>query len=240
MIEQIENLKEQIRLAFTKIKNSEGSPKDLKIGKMLNDLKELNYKEYEPILQEYKNDVFAAYKEANPKEFIKKKSEIVILEDIGADGRTSRIRFSGIDDKKVKVKKPGESRIRKVTPKGDGSCCEFNGSFNGKGRTVLNVTKYIVLNNYQRYINSNISDKDIENEINAMFEGCSKNQYGIVKTIQEAKNLSIKYNRFFLKEADQIKLPGGTKLAVSKEWGANNMPDYIERANSKGFKIKVV
>jgi hypothetical protein len=229
MVERIENLKAQIKSAFVEIKTLKRSPKDTGIGKMINELRELDEDSYKPILEEYKNDVYSVWNTHNPAP-IKKRKEIIILEDIGADGKTNRLRISGIDDK-PRIKKPaGQPRIRAVKPTGkkDGSCFEFNGQYHGKGRAVHAVLKNMVLKN-----------PDITlAELEAPFEGVAKNKYGVCKELSVAKELSTKFKRFFLREDDLIKLKDGTKVAVSKEWGSTNMPGFVTKAKELGFNLK--
>lgn len=229
MVERIQSLTMQIRSAFDQIKSLEKSPKDSGIGKMINELRQLDENIYNPIVQEYKNDIYAVWLKHNPPT-IKKKREIILLEEIGQDGRTTRIRMSGIDDK-PRIKKPaGQPRIREVKPTGkkDGSCYEFNGGFYGKGRLVHAIVKFIRL----KY--PSITNQEIE----APFDGVSKNRYGICKPVDEAKEHSIKFKRFFLREDDLILLSDGTKIAVSKEWGSTNMKGFVERARELGYNIK--
>lgn len=229
MVERIQTLTMQIRSAFDQIKSLQKSPKDVGIGKMINELRELDEVAYKPILEEYKNDVYSVWVQHHPTP-IKKKREIVILEDIGADGKTNRIRISGIDDK-PRIKKPvGQPRVRAVKPTGkkDGSCFELNGQFHGKGRAVHAVLKCMVVRN-----------PDITlTELEAPFEGIAKNKYGVCKELSIAKELSAKFKRFFLRDEDIIKLKDGTKIAVSKEWGSTNMPGFVAKARELGFNLK--
>jgi len=229
MVERIQTLTMQIRSAFDQIKSLQKSPKDTGIGKMINELRELDESSYKPILEEYKNDVYSVWITHNPTP-IKKKREIIILEDVGADGKTNRIRISGIEDKPRIKKSAGQPRIRAVKPTGkkDGSCFELNGQFHGKGRAVHAVLKNMVLKNPEITLS----------ELEALFEGIAKNKYGVCKELSVAKELSTKFKRFFLREDDIIKLKDGTKVAVSKEWGSTNMPGFVEKARTLGFNLK--
>lgn len=229
MQEKIQELQTQFKSALEDIKCSRQTPQQTGIGKIIKEVGDYDENLKKNFVDEYK-PVFEEWRKNHP-EFIKKKREIVILEDGGKDGIANRIRISGIQEK-PRIKRPAsQPRIREVKKENADFKLNLNGkiSYLSKGRAVHACIKY--------YINTMKPGITLQ-EIHKDFDGVAKNKYHVCNELALAKEHSVKYKRYFLREDDIIKLQDGTKIAISKEWGATNMPIFAERAISLGIPLE--
>lgn len=107
---------------------------------------------------------------------------------------------------------------------------QFNGNTYGKGKIVLAVVQeYATKNKKKKFADI---QKAFPKELHSLF--------GVVATLNEAKNLSVKYERYFLKDGQVLKSADNVKYAVCNQWGVGNIGEFITHARKLGFTIKEV
>jgi len=227
MSEKVTMLKEQFKSALNEIKTSKCSPQQTGIGKIINEIKEYDPDQYREVMSEYK-PIFEEWRKNNPE--TKKKTVVKILDQGGHDNVSSRVRISIEGETKrhkLKIKNSiAKSKTRKIDPE---KSYKYKGEMFGKGRLV-----HAVIKNYINVIKPGITLEEIHKD----WENVSKNKYSVCNEFSIAKEHSIPRRRYFLNESEILRLADGTRVAVSKEWGPSNMPNFIERAKKLGIEIQ--
>ncbi len=109
----------------------------------------------------------------------------------------------------------------------DTSKLSFQGKQFGKGQLVLAVIREHVAKNPTITLE----------ELKEQFPDSLQPRYGTIKEVQQAKKLSVDRDRFFLKP-EQVFSVGNKKVAVSNQWGINNITPFISAAKKLGYKIR--
>lgn len=109
---------------------------------------------------------------------------------------------------------------------------KFNGETYGKGRLVLAVLKQYVQDNPE------IIYTDLEQRFPDNLQGSK----GVFKTCHDANKIfeESSYKRHFLKPEELIKIGSDETIAVSNQWGVNNIDNFINCATKLGYKIEKV
>lgn len=104
----------------------------------------------------------------------------------------------------------------------------FEGEKYGKARLVLAVISDFVQNN------SNITYAELAQKFHKKLQG----SVGVFATREEAEEIYSKTSRkrHFLKPEEIIKL-ADSEIAVSTQWGASNIQNFLEAAKLLGYKI---
>lgn len=110
----------------------------------------------------------------------------------------------------------------------DNTKYQFNSSLYTKGRLVLAVVKEYASKHPKAGLN----------ELTKAFPKELQKYYGVIVPLNEAKKKSEHYPRYFIGEKEPIKLADGTSVAVTTQWGADNINPFIETAKKLGFNIK--
>lgn len=74
--------------------------------------------------------------------------------------------------------------------------------------------------------------------INEMFADVWKESFDLVTTFGKAKNISVKYKRYFLHQDNVLKDRDGKFICVCNQWGILNLNPFI-KFYSKKFGIKI-
>lgn len=111
----------------------------------------------------------------------------------------------------------------------DNSQYEFNGAIYGKGRLVLAVLQEAVRRNPA------LTRKGLEDLFPASLQGGK----GIIATVDDATARAKEsgYRRHFLKPEETLQLQD-CRVAVSTQWGKDNILPFIKHAVSHGYDIK--
>jgi hypothetical protein len=127
-----------------------------------------------------------------------------------------------ISNKKPKPKSnPNVPRVR------DRNCYTFNGNTYGKGPIVHAVVK--------EYLKKN-PNKTLE-DIKKVFPDYLQRNYGIVQSVEKARLLSGKHNRFFLKDNQLIQIKD-TTVAICNQFTGANIEPFLKHAAMLGFIIE--
>ncbi len=113
--------------------------------------------------------------------------------------------------------------------KRDNSRYLFEGNIYMKNRLVLAVVK--------SYLAKNISIT--RNELKQVFNKSLQGSIGVVEDIEIAKKRADYNIRFFTKENEVLQLIDGG-MYVCTQWGILNLPYFLAKAETLGFKIEKV
>ena len=133
------------------------------------------------------------------------------------------VKGEGKSEKKTKA----SDEVYLKTGNRDTSKLKFQGQEYGKGQLVLAVVKAHVEKNPRMTLS----------KLREIFPDELQPRYGTIQEVSKAKKLSSDRDRFFLKP-EQILKVGDKKVAVSNQWGSNNLPPFLKVAKSLGYHIK--
>lgn len=170
------------------------------------------------------------------------KNGSVQLNISGDDGKKS---YTLIDERKlndivIPIEKTKPEKSNKVIEKEDDeteepmkksgrdlSTYKFNGADYNKGRLAHSIVAFYVLEN-----------KPSLKALIELFPATLIPPYGMIETIQKAKEISKERPRFFIKPEEEIKLRD-CSIAVSNQWTAERIEKLIAIARKQlGYKIK--
>ncbi len=105
----------------------------------------------------------------------------------------------------------------------------FNGRNLGKGQLVLAVIKEHVDRN----------PEIIREQLQKDFPKKLAKTNGVFKPLEEAETIhtETRIKRHFINKGQVIKLGDGEMIAVSSQWGINNIDGFIKRAKELGYEI---
>ncbi|MFG5858988.1 endonuclease NucS [Dysgonomonas sp. Shenzhen-Wh21] len=129
--------------------------------------------------------------------------------------------------KKEQEKEKVSQQIRSTR---DYSKFKFNQEILSKNRLVLNVVKKYILDN---------PEKNIE-EIRMAFPNDLQGSFGVVKTLEEYRNESLKGKRFFDDDNEIVYLSDKTPIVVCSQWGIGSITRFNNQAKELGYKIEKV
>jgi hypothetical protein len=121
----------------------------------------------------------------------------------------------------------------KQNPGKDFSKYKFGGKIYGKGKLVLAVMKEFIENR------NNVTFAELERDWPWQIQGTKK--IGVFANLEVAHEIyeSWKYKRHYLNPEQIIELSDGIAIAVSNQWGVDNIDQFIDKARHYGFKIEV-
>ncbi len=237
-------LQEQLETTISLIGLGQVSPKDSGIGSMLKEMRSICMDTHVKMIAKYK-PVADAYFTAHPNERkanlkYKIECELNRMSDSGEldfdeqenggylIGESRSHVMNTISDKIAKKKSapkpprdPNTPRIR------DRRGYVFNGKTYGKGPLVLAVVSHYVENNDIDYMT-----------LKKVFPDSLLKSYGIFKRVDEAREASVKRNRYFLKDTQLIQV-SDDQIAVCNQFTGNNIGAFITKASSIGYEIKL-
>ena len=134
-----------------------------------------------------------------------------------------------------KIKELEEPKPSPLPPESRSKKYIFNGAEYGIGRIVLTI-----IMEYMKK-NKNVTLDELQKIFSGELQRCKKYKFfkadNIVEEYPEAEriNKDSKKERFFMKDA--ISLNNGKKVVVCREWGKDNIDQFITKAEKLGFKI---
>lgn len=106
----------------------------------------------------------------------------------------------------------------------------FNGVPYGKGRLVLAVIKeYVRLNPEMTAL-----------ELTSSFSPKIQGSLGVVRTLEDARDLSSDYERRFFTRENELIHTATEDCVVCSQWGKFNINNFIRRAEELGFTITTI
>lgn len=241
------NLKEQIVDTIAQIKEGKLTPKNSGIGKMFHELMEIDKDSYITLLGEYK-PIAAEYFEKHPnkssvnkEKLVQKEMERILAgldnngeeEDYGDDEKP-RSKRGPSDAKPKSINRDRIAKVKILTPKvarpkgdRDRSNYKFNGGEYGKGPLVHAIlTAHVEANKGIKH-----------DQMKAAFPDTLLRSYGIFKKLEEAQEISKERKRYFLKEAQIIKL-SDCSIAVCNQFTSDNIQPFLVAAKKLGYSIE--
>lgn len=244
----VDSLKEQIEGAISSIKDKSKSPKEAGVGKLFNQLRDIDENAYKSLMADYKpvsDAYFEKQRELEAQYWSSpegKKARAKMIDDAvrragsGGGGISDSELMSGPQNrnaKELKIKKPKEKVAKlpkEAKEKGnrDRRGYKFKGEEYGKGQLVLAIIRDYVVTN----------PKATLAQIKTAWPESLLKGYGIVQEHARALEISKNHKRFFLKDDQLIKIGGGVIIAVCNQFSSENIHPFLDQAKKLGYQIE--
>ncbi len=125
-----------------------------------------------------------------------------------------------------------ETYFKNISRNFDRTQYKFDNQVYRKGKLVLAIIKKYVQNNPE------ITYSDLEKVFPPNFQG----SIGVFTTFENANKIfqETEYKRYFLNQEDLISLNNDVKIAVSNQWGKDNIDNIIKKAKDLKYNIEII